>query len=338
MSEETPLRESNPPSEMHARHLLIAAMAAALCLASAATAQNDMSFNDLPKTEDLMTEIFGVLGGSLQEQHDVSEDEVKRHLMRLSKRPSFSVGSLLSGAAGSLAAVNYTQVYENFNAQYCTPASASGRPSPPSISVADVLYTTTDYTGPTLGIQITMGACTDAGNKTFVCQRPQLAIIKSTASITKSGPSVGASKPGASFTDKNCAWSESKTIGHGESADLYNGGSESYDYSGYRAAMYGRAASAGAHTAGKMQARGARMQARMAPITNFAATRVQKAQARMAGIGQGLQNIAGRVGQIPRLGNLFKRRGMETEQEFDIRNLDSKTMARLEEVLPGFFD
>ena len=80
------------------------------------------------------------------------------------------------------------------------------------------------------------------------------------------------------------------------------------------------------------------MQARMAPITNFAATRVQKAQARMAGIGQGLQNIAGRVGQIPRLGNLFKRRGMETEQEFDIRNLDSKTMARLEEVLPGFFD
>merc|ERR1711934_721037 len=106
-----------------------------------------------------MTEIFGVLGGSLQEQHDVSEDEVKRHLMRLSKRPSFSVGSLLSGAAGSLAAVNYTQVYENFNAQYCTPASASGRPSPPSISVADVLYTTTDYTGPTLGIQITMGAC-----------------------------------------------------------------------------------------------------------------------------------------------------------------------------------
>merc|ERR1711970_329829 len=286
VSEETPLRESNPPSEMHARHLLIAAMAAALCLASAATAQNDMSFNDLPKTEDLMTEIFGVLGGSLQEQHDVSEDEVKRHLMRLSKRPSFSVGSLLSGAAGSLAAVNYTQVYENFNAQYCTPASASGRPSPPSISVADVLYTTTDYTGPTLGIQITMGACMDAGNK---------------------------------------------TIGHGESADLYNGGSESYDYSGYRAAMYGRAASAGAHSAGKMQAR-------MAPITNFAATRVQKAQARMAGIGQGLQNIAGRVGQIPRLGNLFKRRGMETEQEFDIRNLDSKTMARLEEVLPGFFD
>ena len=80
VSEETPLRESNPPSEMHARHLLIAAMAAALCLASAATAQNDMSFNDLPKTEDLMTEIFGVLGGSLQEQHDVSEDEVKRHL------------------------------------------------------------------------------------------------------------------------------------------------------------------------------------------------------------------------------------------------------------------
>merc|ERR1711970_599062 len=317
VSEETPLRESNPPSEMHARHLLIAAMAAALCLASAATAQNDMSFNDLPKTEDLMTEIFGVLGGSLQEQHDVSEDEVKRHLMRLSKRPSFSVGSLLSGAAGSLAAVNYTQVYENFNAQYCTPASASGRPSPPSISVADVPYTTTDYTGPTLGIQITMGACTDAGNKTFVCQRPQLAIIKSTASITKSGPSVGASKPGASFTDKSCSWSESKTIGHGESADLYNGGSESYDYSGYRAGM---------------------MQARMAPITNFAATRVQKAQARMAGIGQGLQNIAGRVGQIPRLGNLFKRRGMETEQEFDIRNLDSKTMARLEEVLPGFFD
>ena len=338
MSEETPLRESNPPSEMHARHLLIAAMAAALCLASAATAQNDMSFNDLPKTEDLMTEIFGVLGGSLQEQHDVSEDEVKRHLMRLSKRPSFSVGSLLSGAAGSLAAVNYTQVYENFNAQYCKPAFASGRPSPPSISVEDVLYTTTDYTGPTLGIQITMGACTDAGNKTFVCQRPQLAIIKSTASITKSGPSVGASKPGARFTDKSCSWSESKTIGHGESADLYNGGSESYDYSGYRAAMYGRAASAGAHSAGKMQARGARMQARMAPITNFAATRVQKAQARMAGIGQGLQNIAGRVGQIPRLGNLFKRRGMETEEEFDIRNLDSKTMARLEEVLPGFFD
>ena len=338
MSEETPLRESNPPSEMHARHLLIAVMAAALCLASAATAQNDMSFNDLPKTEDLMTEIFGVLGGSLQEQHDVSEDEVKRHLMRLSKRPSFSVGSLLSGAAGSLAAVNYTQVYENFNAQYCKPAFASGRPSPPSISVEDVLYTTTDYTGPTLGIQITMGACTDAGNKTFVCQRPQLAIIKSTASITKSGPSVGASKPGARFTDKSCSWSESKTIGHGESADLYNGGSESYDYSGYRAAMYGRAASAGAHSAGKMQARGARMQARMAPITNFAATRVQKAQARMAGIGQGLQNIAGRVGQIPRLGNLFKRRGMETEEEFDIRNLDSKTMARLEEVLPGFFD
>ena len=59
-------------------------------------------------------------------------------------------------------------------------------------------------------------------------------IVKSPASVTKTGPSVGAAKPGGDFTDKTCAWSESKEIGHGESADLYNGGSEVYDYSGYR--------------------------------------------------------------------------------------------------------
>jgi len=314
-------RESNERAadmQIRGRLYLAVAAAAALCLLGVATAvevpsaKMDLSFGDLPKTEEIMTEIFSVLGGSLNEQHDVSEDEVKRHLLRLRRKPS-TVGNLLGLAAGNLAGINYTQVYEQFTEQYCSDPSGS-RPDAPSISVSDVLYTTTSYTGPTLGVQISMGSCSEIGNKTYQCTRPQLVIVKTPATIDKSGPSVGADKPGGSFSDKSCSWSESKEIGHGESADLYNGGSEVYDYSGYRAAMYGRAAH-----------------------------RVSKVQARFSPIAAGLSNIASKARtraqafRMPRIGNLFKRRGLEEGTDFDIHNLDSATKKRLEAVLPGFF-
>jgi len=243
----------------------------------------------------------------MSEQHEVSEDEVKRHLLRQRRKPS-TVGSLLGLAAGNLAGVNYTEVYEQFTEQYCTEPAGS-RPSGPSITVEDILYTKTAYTGPTLGVQISLGSCTEIGNKTYQCNRPQIVIVKSPASIVKTGPSVGADKPGGSFTDKECAWSESKEIGHGESADLYNGGSAEYDYSGYRAALYGR-----------VGARFARVGSRMNNIAApFRAAR---------------QNF-----KMPRLGGLLKRRGLAAEDEtgFDINGVDASTRKRLESVLPGFF-
>ncbi|QDZ21104.1 hypothetical protein HOP50_05g36320 [Chloropicon primus] len=321
------------------RAVAVAAIAVAgLCLVSV-SAELDMSFNDMPKSDEIMTEIFGVLGGAINEQHDVTEDEVKRHLLRLRKRPS-TVGSLLSGVAGSLAAVNYTQVYESFTDQYCSEPSFS-RPSPPSIDVEDILYTTTSYTGPTLGVQISLGSCSDAGNKTFVCQRPQIVIVKTPATIQKNGPGVGASKPGGAVVDKSCSWSESKEIGHGESADLYNGGSETYDYSGYRAALYGRVAgrfapisAAMSNMAGKARARQAARAANLQGVASNIQSRVQGVASNVQSRVQGAMANIPRF-QMPRLGQMFKRRGLESE--FDIHNVDEETHRRLEAVLPGFF-
>ena len=252
-----------------------------------------------PSPSSFPAEIFSVLGSSLAESHEVTEDEVKRHLLR--RRGFPTVGSLL-GLGSGIAGINYTDLYERFTDQYCSEAQGT-RPDPPFLDIQDVLYTTTSYTGPTLGIQISMGSCTEIGNKTFRCSRPQMVIVKSPATIEKDGPSVGAAKPGGEFVDKECAWSESKDIGHGESAELYNGGSETYDYSGYRAALYGRVGS------------------------------------RFGGIGQRLQGVASRARaarqafKMPRLGNMFRRR---MNEEFDIHNLDKKTHARLDKVLPGF--
>jgi hypothetical protein len=284
---------------------LLAALAAVCCLLGAVSAVDipsnvDFSNKDLPETGELMHEIFSVLGNSLAESHEVTEDEVKRHLLR--RRGFPTVGSLLGLGSGQLAGINYTDLYERFTDQYCSEAQGT-RPDPPSLDIEDVLYTTTSYTGPTLGIQISMGSCTEIGNKTFRCSRPQIVIVKSPATIEKDGPAVGASKPGGEFVDKECAWSESKDIGHGESAELYNGGSETYDYSGYRAALYGRVGS------------------------------------RFGGIGQRLQGVAARARaarqnfKMPRLGNMFRRR---MNEEFDIHNLDRKTHDRLAKVLPGF--
>jgi len=296
----------------HPRRLFIA-LAAAFCVLGVAKAVDvptnvDFSFSDLPKTGDLMQEIFSILGGSLAEQHEVSEDDVKRHLLR--QRPP-TVGSLLglgrglgAGIGAQLAGINYTQVYESFTDQYCADPEGD-RPDPPSISVEDVLYTTTTYTGPTLGVQISLGSCDEIGNKTYRCTRPQLVVVKSPASIEKSGPEVGASKPGGTFVDKECAWSESQEIGHGESAELYNGGSETYDYSGYRAAILGR------------------VNGRFGRVSNMFSGIASRARARS-------QNF-----KMPQLGGLLRRRGLK--EDFDIHKVDEKTHDRLDAVLPGFF-
>mmetsp|Transcript_1641 Transcript_1641/g.2741 ORF Transcript_1641/g.2741 Transcript_1641/m.2741 type:complete len:317 (+) Transcript_1641:2859-3809(+) len=308
--------------QKHSNRLLLAAVAA-LCVLGLAKAVDvpsnvDFSFNDLPKSGELVNEIFSVLAGGLNEQHTVSEDEVKRHLLR--QRPA-TVGSLLGLGAGRLASINYTQVYESFTDTYCTdPSDASSvRPPAPSIDIADVLYTTTTYTGPTLGIQISLGACEDQGDKTFRCRRPELVIVKSPASISKAGPSIGASKPGGTFVDKRCAWSESQTIGHGESAELYNGGSEIYDYSGYRAALLGR-----------VHGRFGRIGSMLSGIASRSNARKDARKGARQAAAQAVSQF-----RMPRLGGLFRRRGLS--EEFDMHNLDPQTHDRLDAVLPGFF-
>ena len=64
--------------------------------------------------------------------------------------------------------------------------------------------------------------------------------------ITKTPPSFGWgkgakavewSKPGGSFQDKSCSFG-GKTFGSGEAATLYDGGSETYDFSGFSAMKY----------------------------------------------------------------------------------------------------
>lgn len=242
----------------------------------------------------------------MEHSHEVSEEEVKRHLLRL--RPP-TVGGLfgrirgaMAGARGAIAgaaAINYTEVYESFTDQYCSDPEGE-RPDPPSFSLDDPLYAKTVFTGPTLGIQIAMGSCTDIGNKTFECLRPQIVVVKSPATIKKAGPELTFEKPGGVFVDKTCDWRENRQIGHGESAELYNGGKDTYDYSGYRAALYGRT--------------GARF-GRIASVYNGIRERTK--------------------GRLAPLSQLIKRRGLS---EFDINKQDLPTRKRIEEVLPGFFD
>ena len=272
----------------------------------------DFSHKDMPSASEIMQEMFTTLGAGLAHHKEVSEEDVKRHLLARANRPSFTVGNLfknvrgaIGGAVSSIAATNYTDLYERFSDQYCDEPSASPA-DPPSISLEDALFTTTTYTGPTLGIEIRMGQCSDAGNKTFVCQRPVIVLVKGPATISKDSSSSGfsASKPGGSVTDKQCSWSEPTVdVGHGESAVLYDGGQDTYDYSGYRAALLG-----------SVDARFARV----ASVYNGIASRMR-----------------GRV-KLPPLRNILKRRGLK-ENVADVSSLSAQTKNRITDILPDFF-
>merc|ERR1712224_942257 len=88
--------------------------------------------------------------------------------------------------------------------------------------------------GPSLGMQFTFGACESAGNKTLACVRPFMSLEKKPPSFAwEKGEKVFEyTKPGAIFADKRCDFGggEASKV---EEAVLYDGGSETYDLSGF---------------------------------------------------------------------------------------------------------
>ena len=72
-------------------------------------------------------------------------------------------------------------------------------------------------------------------------------------------------------------------------------------------------------------------------VQGAGANRMAKASARRSRVAAALSNVRGKGMPIPRIGGMFRRKGMETESDFDVNNLDEATKDRLSAVWPGFF-
>lgn len=217
------------------------AVAAALAVLSAAPAAADwrkgiegvdldMS-KGLPGLSELTEGILGVLAHQVQEHDGTDEHQVKKMLSepgvveRNLGMMSFDMGSLES-------------MYEEISAEYCADPSYSDA-DVPSFEFAPATPLSATWSGPELIIEVSTGSCQSVENKTYECTRPSMSITKNPPSFGwgKGAKAVAWSKPGGSFSDKSCAFG-GKTFGSGETASLYDGGSETYDFSGFSAMKY----------------------------------------------------------------------------------------------------
>jgi len=173
--------------------------------------------------------VWALVGHNLEHQDTFEAADVAK----IMSEPSPLERNLLSKGTG----FDYSgmmDLYETISSEYCTPPVFK-RPDPPAFEYVPGGQLVAEWAGPSLGIQFTFGACQSAGNKTLECVRPWMSMEKKPPSFAwkKDPKGFVYEKFPAYFVDKQC------DFGGGaaeklEEAVLYDGGSESYDLSGFR--------------------------------------------------------------------------------------------------------
>ena len=172
--------------------------------------------------------VWALVGHNLAHQETFEESDVSE----LMSEPTPLERKMLTNSKG----FDYSGVmdlYETISSEYCRPPMFK-RPPAPFFEYVPSSQLVAEWKGPSLGMQFTFGACESAGNKTLACVRPFMSLQKKPPSFAweKGEKLFVYEKPGALFADKSC------DFGGGEAAKLeeavlYDGGSETYDLSGF---------------------------------------------------------------------------------------------------------
>jgi len=172
--------------------------------------------------------VWALVGHNLEHQETFEESDVSQ----LMSEPTPLERRLLTNGAG----FDYSGVmdlYETISSEYCKPPMFK-RPAPPMFEYLPSEQLVAEWKGPSLGMQFTFGACESAGNKTLACVRPFMSLEKKPPSFewAKGEKIFNYTKTGAIFADKRCDFGGGKATKK-EQAVLYDGGSETYDLSGF---------------------------------------------------------------------------------------------------------
>merc|ERR1719146_418989 len=183
---------------------------------------------NIPESAEIAEMVWALVGHNLEHQETFEESDVSQ---LMSEPTPLERRMLTNGAGFDFSGV--MDLYETISSEYSRPPMFK-RPAPPMFEYLPSEQLVAEWKGPSLGMQFTFGACESAGNKTLACVRPFMSLEKKPPSFewSKGEKIFNYTKPGAIFADKRCNFGGGEATKK-EQAVLYDGGSETYDLSGF---------------------------------------------------------------------------------------------------------